>query len=220
MTNKNLNSIQNKDYQDFITYASQSLKHLTTEQQELADAHLLIIRNLRNRYLTAKEIHNLYFDKKRKKHSKTIKTIYRYLERLEDADIVAVAGHRITKGSRVAEKLYTRTANVFIRESSDEEMCKERLDEYTRILLKFISILFKVKDSNLNLFKDVFSKFFDYLPNVSTELLNSIATDEEITDYFAKTEIRSVNYILDLSATFGTLIRHPELLEQIKNLTE
>ncbi|MFX0086102.1 MAG: hypothetical protein ACFFAU_10520 [Candidatus Hodarchaeota archaeon] len=220
MTNKDMNSIQNKDYQDFINYDPQSLKHLTADQQDLADMHLLIIRNLRNQHLTAKEIHNLYFDKKRKKYSKTIKTIYRYLEKLEDADIVAVAGHRITKGSRVAEKLYTRTAKVFIRESSEEEMCKERMDEYTQILLKFIRILFKVEDSNLNLFKDVFSQFFDYLPNVTTELLNSIANDEQITDYFAKTEIRSVNYILDLSAIFGTLIRHPELLEQIKNLVD
>jgi Fe2+ or Zn2+ uptake regulation protein len=219
MNNGNPNSIQNKDYQDFITFTPQSLKYLTIEQQKLSDAHLLIISNLRNQEMTAKEIHNLYFDKKRKKHSKTIKTIYRYLEKLEDAGIVAVAGHRITKGSRVAEKLYARTAKVFIRESS-EEMCKERLDEYAQILTKFISILFKVENPSINSFKEVFSQFFTHLSKETTELLDSIATDEEIAEYFAKTEIGSANYILDLSATFGTLIRHPDLLEQIRILVE
>ena len=63
--------------------------------------------------MTTKEIHDLYIDDETKNHTYTIKTIYRYLEILEEIDLVKIGGHRITEGMRLAEKLYTRTANIF-----------------------------------------------------------------------------------------------------------
>ncbi len=218
MNNESLSNNDDKNYQDFKTYKPQTLKYLAKEQEELVETHLLIISNLRKQEMTAKEIHNLYYDDKGKKHSKTIKTIYRYLEKLEAAELVTIAGHRITKGSRVAEKLYSRTARVFILESFESDMCEETSNEIIQMIIKLIGPLFEIEETNINAFKKNFSQFFEQLPQQSSELLEILAKDEEIGEYFGKASLTRINYILNLSSTFGVLLRHPEILEQFRNL--
>lgn len=218
MNNENLSDNDDKNYQDFKTYAPQTLKYLTKKQEELVETHLLIVSNLRKQEMTAKEIHNLYYDDKGKKHSKTIKTIYRYLEKLEDAELVTIAGHRITKGSRVAEKLYSRTARVFILKSFESDMCEETSNEIIQIMVKFIGPLFEIEKAKIPAFKKNLTLFFEHLPQQSSDLLKILEKDEEIGEYFGKASLSRINYILNLSSTFGVLLRHPEIIEQFRNL--
>lgn len=218
MNNENLSDNTDKNYQDFKTYTPQTLKYLTKEQKELVETHLLIVSNLRKQEMTAKEIHNLYYDDKGKKHSKTIKTIYRYLEKLEDAELVIIAGHRITKGSRVAEKLYSRTARVFILKSFESDMCEETSNEIIQIMVKFIGPLFEIEKAKIPAFKKNLTLFFEHLPQQSSDLLKILEKDEEIGEYFGKASLSRINYILNLSSTFGVLLRHPEIIEQFRNL--
>jgi len=168
--------------------------------------------------MTAKEIHYLYYDDKGKKHSKTIKTIYRYLEKLEDAELVTIAGHRITKGSRVAEKLYSRTARIFILKSFESDMCEETSNEIIQMIIKLIGPLFEIEETKIPAFKKNFSQFFEKLPKQSSELLEILAKDEEVGEYFGKSSLSRINYILNLSSAFGVLLRHPEIIEQFRNL--
>ena len=218
MNNESLSGNNDKNYQDFKTFTPQTLKYLTKEQEELVETHLLIISNLRKQEMTAKEIHNLYYDEKGKKHSKTIKTIYRYLEKLEATELVTIAGHRITKGSRVAEKLYSRTARVFILESFESDMCEETSNEIIQTMVKFIGPLFEIEKAKISAFKKNLSLFFDHLPQQSSELLKILEKDEEIGEYFGKASLSRINYILNLSSTFGVLLRHPEILEKFKKI--
>jgi len=95
--------VQSKDYQDYITFKPQALIFLSDKGTDLVHEHSLIISGLRKRPMTVKEIHNLYYDIDNNKHTKAIKTIYRYLEKLEEEGLVTVAGHRITEGVRVAD---------------------------------------------------------------------------------------------------------------------
>ncbi|MHA1967893.1 MAG: hypothetical protein ACW964_08840 [Candidatus Hodarchaeales archaeon] len=218
MNNTNLNPDNQNDHQDFGTYTPQKLKFLTAEQEELADMHLIIIRNLRKQEMTAKEIHNLYYDEKTQKHTKTLKTIYRYLEKLESAEIVTITGHRITKGSRVAEKLYGRTSQIFIRKSAESDMCEERNRELAEIFSKFTCTLFEVKNPDLESFKEVYFEFFTLLSQEYPEVIKSVSNNKELVDYLGRSDIQRGNYVLDLSMTFGTLIRHPELVKRLTKL--
>ena len=218
MNNESLSGNNDKNYQDFKTFTPQTLKYLTKEQEELVETHLLIMRNLRKQEMTAKEIHNLYYDEKGKKHSKTIKTIYRYLEKLEATELVTIAGHRITKGSRVAEKLYSRTARVFILESFESDMCEETSNEIIQTMVKFIGTLFEIEKAKINAFKKNLSLFFDHLPQQSSELLKILEKDEEIGEYFGKASLSRINYILNRSSTFRVLLRYPEILEKFKKI--
>lgn len=206
------------DYQDYSNFTPEKLIFLSPEQEKLTEDHLIIIRNLRKQEMTAKEIHTLYYDEEENTHTKTLKTIYRYLEKLEKGGIVTITGHRITKGSRVAEKLYGRTAQVFIRKSAVSGMCEEENNEYADILTKFMCTRFGVENPDISSFKQFFLNFFKYLTEEFPEVFNSFSRNEEITEFLTSNDIQKGNYVLDLTATFGTLVRHPELLEQLTNL--
>ena len=88
-------------YKDFIEHKPVVVKFLDQDDTELDNKHIRIIKALREKNMTAKEIHDLYTDEDTKKHTYTIKTIYRYLEKLEEANLIIVAGHRLTKGNRI-----------------------------------------------------------------------------------------------------------------------
>ncbi|NPD90739.1 MAG: helix-turn-helix transcriptional regulator, partial [Asgard group archaeon] len=96
-----------KKFKDYIDYEPPVIKFLNGEQTKLAEEHLKIIKALRiNKHMTAKEIHDLYIDEETSKPTYTIKTIYRYLEKLEETDLVKISGHRMTEGKRLSEQLY------------------------------------------------------------------------------------------------------------------
>ncbi|MHA1186221.1 MAG: hypothetical protein ACTSSK_04990 [Candidatus Heimdallarchaeota archaeon] len=115
-------------YKDFIEHEPEIVKFLDPKDTELANKHIRIIKALREKHMTVKEIHDLYIDQDTNKHTYTIKTIYRYLEKLEELNLIIVSGHRLTKGNRLPEKLYARTANIFFK--SQEEKTTPRFTNY------------------------------------------------------------------------------------------
>lgn len=100
-------------FQDLITFQPHLILDIDNEQRYLINQHYNIINGLRRKNLTVKELHALYYDPELNKHSKTLKTIYRYLDELEKSGIVSVAGQRMTIGSRITEKVYCLTAKYF-----------------------------------------------------------------------------------------------------------
>ena len=205
-------------YQDYTNFTPEKLKFLDEDQEKLADDHLIIIRNLRKKEMTAKEIHDFYYEEEKKTHSKSLKTIYRYLKDLDDEGIVTITGHRIKEGSRVTEKLYGRTAQLFIRQYAQSGMCEDENKEYADMLTKINCARFGVVNPDFAAFKQFYFDFFKHLTEEYQEVFTSLLKNEKIPEYFAKNDINKGNYILDLTATFGTLVRHPELLEQLANL--
>lgn len=100
-------------FQDMVIYSPAIILDINPEQRYLINQHHAIVAGLRNGNLTVKEIHQLYWDPRENKPTKTLKTIYRYLDILEENGIVAVAGQRMTIGSRITEKVYCLTAEYF-----------------------------------------------------------------------------------------------------------
>ncbi|MHA2424797.1 MAG: hypothetical protein ACXAEF_08420, partial [Candidatus Thorarchaeota archaeon] len=103
-----MNESEKPDFEDFVTVKPELVLILTKDQMDLAMEHIGILKELVTKNLTVKEIHSLYWDSSKKEYSKTIKTIYRYMDSLEEEGLVKVAGHRKPTDSRMTEKLYCR----------------------------------------------------------------------------------------------------------------
>lgn len=106
-------NITQPKHQDMVTYTPAIIIDINPEQRYLINQHHAIVAGLRKGNLTVKEIHQLYWEPRENKPTKTLKTIYRYLDILEENGIVAVAGQRMTIGSRITEKVYCLTAAHF-----------------------------------------------------------------------------------------------------------
>ncbi|NHJ87536.1 MAG: hypothetical protein FK734_18895, partial [Asgard group archaeon] len=83
---------KNKNTKDFIEKESEIIVNITPEQMKIANKYGIITSALREKPMTVKEIRDLYYDEENKKHQYSLKTIYRYIEKLEEASLVIVAG--------------------------------------------------------------------------------------------------------------------------------
>jgi len=208
-------------FKDYIDYESPIIKFLNGKQTKLSEEYLKIIKALRiNKQMTAKEIHDLYIDEETKKHTYTIKTIYRHLEKLEEADLVKISGHRITKGKRLSEKLYTRTANIFFK-AKKEEVYPEAAEKRKDSLKKLHIVLQEISDSPIidyKEFEDLITKMFVYEQEFNKSIVEVISKNKVLTELYGNMDIDQVNYINDLTSTLLVLIKKPDLIKKIQKI--
>ncbi|MHA1556934.1 MAG: hypothetical protein ACTSPM_08390 [Candidatus Heimdallarchaeota archaeon] len=206
---------------DFIEYESEMVIFLDEEQTKLAGKYYEIFKALREKKnMTAKEMHELYIDEETKKHTYTIKTIYRYLDKLEEVGLIQVAGHRITKGQRLTEKLYARTANIFFKAEKDKvhpeaiKYRKERMkDVYTFLEQVEGKLAIEYKD-----FEDLMLTKMDLEFQINKSLTSKIPKKKKLAKLFSSVDIDAVNYINDTAAMILVMVKHPELIKKIQKI--
>jgi len=212
-----------KKHKDFIEFEPEMVKFLNAEQTKVAAKFGPIIAALReNKYMTTKEIHDLYIDEETNKHTYTIKTIYRYLELLEEINLVKIGGHRITEGMRLTEKLYTRTANIFFK-AKKEEIHPDILEKRKEDLEKVFKVLEQVEGKptiDFNLFEELLSKKMDLELEYNRKITEKIQEDKTLTKLYSELHIDSVNYISDLAATILVISKHPRIFEKLSKMYE
>jgi len=207
-------------YKDFIEHESEVVKFLDPKDTELANKHIRIIKALREKNMTVKEIHDLYIDEDTNKHTYTIKTIYRYLEKLEEANLVIISGHRLTQGNRLPEKLYARTANIFFK-SQDEKTSPEAIEKRENMTKNLYDILSEIGDSSIidyQAFEEIISLKLDLELKYIKEVIKKVPDNEKLTEIFSRSDIGSVNYLNEFAGDLLLLIRNPELIKKIQNI--
>ena len=212
---------EDNKFKDYIDNESPIIKFLDGEQTKLAEEHLIIIKALRiNKNMTAKEIHDLYIDEETKKHRYTIKTIYRYLEKLEEADLVKISGHRMTEGKRLSEQLYTRTGNIFFK-AKKEEVYPDVKEKKKIFHKKLHIVLQEISDSpviDLDDFESLLSQKADLEQEFNKSVVEKISKNKVLTDLYGEMDIDEVNYINDLISTLLVIIKKPELIKKIQKI--
>lgn len=210
-----------KKFKDYIDYEPPVIKFLNGEQTKLAEEHLKIIKALRiNKHMTAKEIHDLYIDEETSKPTYTIKTIYRYLEKLEETDLVKISGHRMTEGKRLSEQLYTRTANIFFK-AKKEEVYPEFAEKRKASLKNLHIVLQQISDSpviDYKEFESLITQMFDSEQEFNKSVVEVISKNKVLTELYGNMDIDNVNYINDLVSTLLVLIKKPDLIKKIQKI--
>jgi len=208
-------------YKDFIEEKSEMVKFLDAEQTKLAAKFGPIIAALReNKHMTAKEIHDLYIDEETKKHTYTIKTIYRYLEKLEELDLVKNSGHRMIKGQRLPEKLYSRTADIFFK-AEKKEIHPDIIEHQKKNLQGVFTVLEQVEgkpDIDYKIFEEVMLKRMELQQKYNREVTTKIPKNKILTDFYSTLHIDTVNYISDMVSELLIFAKHPELFEKLMKL--
>ncbi|MFX0114518.1 MAG: hypothetical protein ACFFB3_08215 [Candidatus Hodarchaeota archaeon] len=118
--------MSDSEFQDAITYFPEALRIIKDKKalKLLKDENLrLVLKFLRNNKqpMTVKELERAF---KEKAKLKSDKTIYRYLNKLEKADLVVQAGKRIFTDEKKkirTQTLYSRTAKIFLPDYSAEK---------------------------------------------------------------------------------------------------
>ena len=212
-------------FRDAITpgYAPKAMKHIPTARNEiiLADSNHLFLRRILNNKgpLT---ISNILEEFRKDKNEKSVKTIYRYLGKLIDKDIVTKCGKRVYENNK-SETLYGITAKFFLigvetnpfTDIEDEDMIKLR-----KILVDFICDVlqnnFEGKEIDVECFE---KKLMEWYVISNSELIKNIETaTEEAINKVMTTEMSpdSGKFLMDVVFWLGLIIKNPTLNEEIK----
>lgn len=210
-----------KDYDDFLTARPEPIIFLTEEQEAVAKEHGEIIKAMIGKNLTAKEVHALYFNPNKETYDKTIKTVYRHLELLEKAGLVMECGHRKPHDSRLTEKLFCRTANIFVLDQGkpkEKWWEKEKGEKIIKRLSVLIPSLFEFELEDSPEFKKLMARFFEQHDGIRMELWRKTPKNEALSGIFREADLWEINYLSDLVATIGVMLRDPELCDSFKEI--
>ena len=217
-------SNKENEYEEVISSKPSILKTITKEQSNLLAENGLIIGKLREKnHMTVKEIYSLYWDTEQNKYTKTLKTIYRYLELLEQSELIKVSGRRKYKGSRAWERIYCRTAIIYYPEGKDKEISywetekgKMLLDIITDIFFEYHGLSSKKKDA----FKQLYISYDEIQSKIVWEILTGTEENEIYESLLSKVELDEIKFIVSSSAKISAALLNAEILSKIQKILD
>ena len=212
------------EYEEIISSEPNLLKTITKEQSELLEENKLIIGKLREKtHMTVKEIYSLFWDSQKKKHVKTLKTVYRYLELLEQSQLIKVSGRRKYKGSRAWERLYCRTAIIYYPEGKDKEESYWETDKGKTLLDIITDIFFeyhKISEVKKADFKKLFITYDESQAKIVWEILTGTEENEVYESLLSKAELSEIKFIISSSANISAALQNAHILSKIQKILD
>ncbi|GAH31585.1 unnamed protein product [marine sediment metagenome] len=212
-------------FRDAITpgYIPKAMKHIPTARDDpiVLDSNYLFLRRILN-HKGPLTISNILDEFRDDKNEKSVKTIYRYLGKLTDKDMITKCGKRVYENNK-SDTLYGITAKFFLigvetnpfTDSEDEDMIKIR-----KTLVDFISIVlqnnFEGKEIDVECFE---KKIMEWYAISNSELIKNIetATEEAINKVMtAEMTADSGRFLMDVVFWLGLIIKNPTLIEEIR----
>ncbi|MFW9846414.1 MAG: hypothetical protein ACFFD6_06690, partial [Candidatus Thorarchaeota archaeon] len=151
MSPKREESARSASFEDIVLEVPKTVMKLTSDQIETMQTHYDIISALTDQVMSAEELHHLYLvDPVKQEYSRTMKTLYRHLEFLEEAGLIMKCGFRRYGDKRKTKNLYSRTAKAYFFGERDDETRwadSERGQQYLTVMTDVVSKLFKVPEN-------------------------------------------------------------------------
>jgi hypothetical protein len=202
--------------QDVITYKQERIIFIKDEiQKKLFEEHnlRLVLKFLRKGPMT---ISDLIIAFKKHGEKKSDKSIYRYLQQLIKAKLIAKAGKRIStrdENDLVSETLFMRTAKAFIVKQSITD--SEFEAPFFEALFLLIQQLYDDKKGNLSKFKELVKAIDEDRDKYTAELFTN--ADDETNDRISKLDGNNIFYSLDYASWFAIMLKY-DLKNELENL--
>lgn len=207
------------EYEDYIIDKPERFKLMPESVFSRAKEYGIIMDALARVNMTVKEVHDLY-SLPDGKHSKTLKTIYRYLDTLEQVGLVKLAGHRKTKGKRTLQKLYCRTAKVFF---NDDEAHKEKwlqTDKGHRFIDMLTALIWQLhgKEGDSEAIRESVLAYFRASQVHINEIIDKTMTDDRFSDTMDKYTLYEIRGALTFVSHIQAMLDSEETIEEMKKL--
>ena len=220
-----MDKTQKKSYQDIVDYKPIVLKVIDDEKKLkiFADSNYgVIISILRKKPMTVQEIKKAY-DKEAEMcdtiTKKSAKTIYRYLKVLEEVEMVVVAGQRVIIGKTASEKLYMRTARIFVPRHQQIDWLGEEGKMWAQRFGTLVSRMLKTnQEPSVECIQEFFEKWTK-AKYAAQEKMASTAPDDAM-EIITSGDLMELGEILGRVHIFGPLMNQPDLLEQMSDCFE
>ncbi len=174
-------------YQDAITFEQPLRKEITEKQNQIfVDKNLFLVLDFlraNNQPMTVEDLEENF---KKIGNEKSNKSIYRYLKKLEDEELVIQAGKRVYpyKNKLKTQTLYMRTAKIFFPVAKPKDQCFDTVTEQKDKMIEAIGLILgkQLKGSlkSNQCLKDFISKIYDIQNKLAIRYIDE--ADEEIAE--------------------------------------
>ena len=175
---------------------------------------------MHKKYLSAKDIRELYWEPVEQKYTKSMKTVYRYIDLLQKEGLIVECGYRKPVDSHMTEKLYCRTAMVFTQKEEDRgprwyetEKGKEDLRDTSRLILRF----FEGSEDKMKDVEELLVKYYSERDTVVRDLLQKLAKDEKMAETMVKIGMNEFKSMASLLGMLGVLMNLSEFQKHVKD---
>jgi hypothetical protein len=185
---------------------------------------LLLI--LREGIKTAEEIEEEFkTNDKYKDHSgktPSLKTIYRHLKALSEAELVIQAGVRIVDRKEedkppVTQKLFARTAKFFYVDAKTQKTQEsKKLQNRAEILTKIFSLTHKVEKSTTAKLKDILENMYSYEIEVSDRLFKEFP--DELAEIAGNLPLKDLQHLLEDYMILMVLLQSSKYEKDLKEI--
>ena len=189
---------------DEICYPEGKLEHILNKEKLTANDE--------------KMIKSQYIECKLPKDKKSETTVYRYVKKLEEEDIVVQVGRRIDLDGRTTKALYGRTAKIFIPASSKKDYYKTpKAKMIVEATAKILSLFLDLKETDtsleclINLMTDV-----DQASGVEVAKMLDKYNDD-VTDITKDLDFKSMDKVHTWLGTFLLILNASDFVEKIQN---
>ncbi|UYP45389.1 hypothetical protein NEF87_001674 [Candidatus Lokiarchaeum ossiferum] len=217
-----VDEISAKNYEDFVTKKPQLIRRISLKQEELLREHVLIMKSLtKYGHMTVKEIHHLYYNPQTQKYSKALKTIYRYMEFLEKSSLIQVSGHRMAQKSRMAEKLYCRTAVVFLfEENLDKKNWWDSSSgaDFMKIVPEYMQRFFQVEKSSIEPLTQLIETYLSGESKNIQDQFEAIESDKTLADLASPLSVWHLKEMFSITAIFKLFIENSDFRSQLNSI--
>ncbi|NHJ48897.1 MAG: ArsR family transcriptional regulator [Asgard group archaeon] len=211
---------KDEEYRDIIDFEPPLLKIIRNEDDmKVLNEHRELIRALQGKNMTVLEIYDHFFDEKKNEAQYSRKTIYRHLEKLEQAGLVIVSGQRMTKGKRQTEKLYSRTAQIYMSKAAlerDNWLDSKEGDIFTERTMYGLSEMLDMPKIDDKKFREFLYNFFELQNKSETDFFNVLEKSDHLAKIFRGIETNEFKYILTYIRLLYVIYNNPGLLESLR----
>jgi len=189
-------------YQDAITYKQPFRKEITEDKHKIFEDKILFLvldfLRANNKPMTVEDLESSF---KQLGEEKSKKSIYRYLKRLEDEDLVVQAGKRVYphKNKLKTQTLYMRTARIFFPIGKSTSDCIEENTKQKDKMIELIGFLLSKKIGKKMNSNQCLKEFILEIRKLQNDLTIKLIddTDEEIAEKLKMLDWKHTQYLLD-----------------------
>jgi hypothetical protein len=197
------------EYQDAITYTQDLIKEISDSNtiKLFEDKNLmLVLKFLRTKNcMTVKDLEDSFAEVGEKKSDKSI---YRYLKKLEEGDLVVPAGKRVFPGAKkkiATQTLYMRTAKIFFPIKTPETGASEEEQRQHRKKVEVVGTLISNHFQSKLKSADCLDKLITKISSEKTRLSQKLFQEADTVIASMISELEW-NCIVSVLETIGLLV--------------
>jgi hypothetical protein len=210
---------ENGKFKVFIEKNPKIIMNIPLEKRQLLRDYKIIFSGLvHKKYLSAKDIRELYWEPVEQKYAKSMKTVYRYIDLLQNEGLIMECGYRKPVDSHMTEKLYCKTALLHFTKEPLKWWELSEYNPYFEHMTDFFQKSKKIDSLDRSEIRDMINAYTEARDKYISSQLALIEQNPELVEMLSELSVMDIKGIITHIADFEIFMNEPDLIDRFRKL--